>query len=125
MNDFDWHSVIGVSGGLRAVNPTLVYRAVNAVGDTIYVGITRNFMRRAAAQLSQKGIKIRAIPGLQILSNAEARAIEQVLIETYGIGSKGGSLINKINSISPNNPIYSDSVQRGLEWLNKVQYPGF
>lgn len=42
-----------------------------------------------------------------IKSRPDARAVEQVLIEYYGIGSNGGSLINKINSIAQSNPAYA------------------
>jgi filamentous hemagglutinin len=79
----------------------------------------------AAEQLARKGITIRAIPGLQDLSRADARAVEQVLIETYGLGKNGGSLVNKINSISQNNPIYADALRRGVELLKQAFYPGF
>ena len=78
----------------------------------------------AAEQLTEKGIEIRAVPGLQNLSRADARAVEQVLIETYGLGKNGGTLLNKINSISPNNPAYVDALKRGLEILRQAGYPG-
>lgn len=35
-----------------------------------------------------------------------ARFVEQAVIDTYGIGKKGGILSNKINSIGVKNPIY-------------------
>ena len=35
------------------------------------------------------------------LSRIQARIIEQRLINYYGIGNNGGTLFNKINSISP------------------------
>ena len=35
------------------------------------------------------------------LSRTQARILEQTLINYYGIGSKGGQLLNKINSIAP------------------------
>jgi RHS repeat-associated protein len=103
----------------------IVYRSVDAAGNVNYVGITGNLERRAAEQLAQKGIEIRAIPGLQNLSRADARAVEQVLIETHGLGKNGGTLLNKINSISPNNPAYVDSLKRGVELLKRMGYPGF
>ncbi|MBV8226260.1 MAG: hypothetical protein JO232_13840 [Verrucomicrobia bacterium] len=74
--------------------------------------------------MTEKGIEIRAVPGLQNLSRADARAVEQVLIETYGLGKNGGTLLNKINSISPNNPAYVDALKRGLEILRQAGYPG-
>jgi RHS repeat-associated protein len=103
----------------------LVYRSINTAGDVNYVGITGNLERRAAEHLTQKSITIQPIPGLQNLSCADARAVEQVLIETHGLGANGGTLFNKINSISPNNPIYQVSIQRGTELLHQAGYPGF
>lgn len=47
---------------------------------------------------------------------ADAKAVEQVLIEHYG-GPNGGQLLNKINSIAPSNPIYASSIQRGCAIL--------
>jgi hypothetical protein len=44
------------------------------------------------------------------LTKVEADGTEQLFIEGYGGSSgysNGGSLLNKINSISPNNPYYS------------------
>lgn len=35
----------------------------------------------------------------------------------------GSQLLNKINSISPNNPIYDRSIQRGCELLAGAGYP--
>ena len=56
------------------------------------------------------------------LSRADARAVEQALIETHGLGKNGGTLINKINSISPTNPNYAAQLQRGYELLQKIGY---
>ena len=103
----------------------LVYRSLNAAGDVNYTGITGNLERRAAEQLTEKGIRIQPIEGLENLSRADARAVEQVLIETHGLGRDGGTLLNKINSISPNNPIYQQSIQRGNDLLRQAGYPGF
>jgi hypothetical protein len=46
------------------------------------------------------------------------------LIELHGLEKVGGSLVNKINSISPNNPIYADGLKRGAEILKQAGYPG-
>jgi hypothetical protein len=102
-----------------------VYQSFNEAGEVNYVGITQNFEQRAAQQLAQKGIIIRPIYGLSNLSRADARSVEQVLIEKYGLGKKGGILLNKINSISRNNPIYRQSIVRGQQLLNQAGYPGF
>lgn len=112
-----------VATASRGVN--LVYHSVNAEGKTIYVGITNNLERRAAEHLSSKGISIDAIPGLRNLSRADAKAVEQVLIETHGLRKNGGTLINKINSIATTNPAYAGALQRGAELLKNAGYPGF
>lgn len=103
----------------------LVYRSVNAAGDVKYVGITKNFDQRAGAHMRQKGIQISDIPGLQNLSRADARAVEQSLIEHHKLQADGGSLVNKINSISKDNPKYEEALVRGAELLKKIGYPGF
>jgi filamentous hemagglutinin len=104
---------------------TAVYSSTAEDGTVQYVGITDNLDARSAAHLSQKGIEIDAIPGLQNISRSDARAVEQVLIEYNGLGKDGGSLINKINSISTANPIYAESLARGAALLKAVGYPGF
>ena len=68
------------------------------------------------------GLSIEPIDGLQNLSRSDARAVEQVLIENYGLGKNGGSLLNKINSISPVNPIYPQAMGRGAEILQTIQF---
>jgi RHS repeat-associated protein len=103
----------------------LVYRSVDATGAVKYVGITNNLERRAAQHLGKKGIAIDAIPGLSNLSRADARAVEQVLIEKHGLMKDGGTLINKINSIAESNPAYASALKRGAELLNQAGYPGF
>lgn len=89
------------------------------------MGITDDLAARAAAHLNQKGISIDAIPGLQNILRADARAVEQVLIEFHGLGKNGGTLLNKINSIAKTNPKYHDALVRGSELLKSVGYPGF
>ena len=85
-------------------------------GSTRYVGHTNNFFRRAAEHLNSKGWDIRPLPGLNQLSKSDARAVEQVLIERHGLVN----LHNKINSISPRNPIYEEAIKRGAEILRKT-----
>ena len=65
----------------------VVYRSVDETGKVQYVGMTKNLERRAGDQLADKGIQIKAIPGLSNLSRADARAAEQALIEKHGIGA--------------------------------------
>ena len=100
----------------------VVYRSVNAAGLVQYVGITVDLEVRAAAHLAEKGIEITSIPGLSNLSRPDARAVEQVLINTYGLGKNGGALLNQINSISKTNPIYESAIQRGTELLIQAGY---
>ena len=98
-----------------------VYTSTNLAGDVDYVGITNNVARRGAEHLAEKGITINEIPGLTSLSRADARAVEQVLIESNG-GPGGGQLLNKINSIAESNPAYGQSIQRGCQLLASVSY---
>lgn len=103
-----------------------VYQSINEAGEIQYVGITSNFEARAAAHMAEKGITIERIQGLTELSLSDARAVEQALIEAHGLGKDGGTLLNKINSISPttNTEYYLDSLFRGQELLNGVRYFG-
>ena len=102
-----------------------LYQSVNSsTGDVIYVGITNGFERRAAEHLSSKGIQIEKVRGLQSLSREDARAVEQTLIEFYGLNKNGGTLLNKINSISTRNKKYSAALRRGRELLRQAGYPG-
>jgi filamentous hemagglutinin len=81
--------------------------------------ISPNDFARRQAEQGQKGWLIQRIPGLEHLSRSDARAVEQVLIEQYGLNS----LLNKINSIAASNPIYSEAVRRGQEILDIVGIP--
>lgn len=107
-------------------NNNWVYRSINpATGQAWYVGITNNLSRRAAQHLRSKGIVIEEIPLLKNLSRADAREVEQALIELHGLGKNGGTLINnQINAIAKNAPGFAEKIQRGLEVLKKIGYPG-
>jgi RHS repeat-associated protein len=109
----------------QEVGENVVYRSVDAAANVNYVGITNNLERRAAEHLGSKGISIRMIPGLRNLSRADARAVEQTLIEHHKLARNGGTLMNRINSISQSNPAYANALQRGAELLKQASYPGF
>jgi len=104
----------------KTVGNTTVYISKTASGVTQYVGITNNIARRQAEHLAAKGIKIR--PLMEKLSRSDARAVEQALIEINGLSKNGGTLINKINSISKTNPTYAASLKRGYELLKTAGY---
>lgn len=57
------------------------------------------------------------------LSVADARSVEQVLIEANG-GPGGGQLLNKINSIAKSNPDYAAAIKRGCAILSTVGESG-
>lgn len=94
-------------------------------GQPYYVGITNNLKRRIAEHAFDSGISVQAIEGLTNVSRAEARAVEQVLIERYGLGRLGGQLQNSINSIAKDNPVYEQSIKMGQELLRSSNWPGF
>ena len=108
--------------GKKAI--TSVYVAYRE-GKIVYVGITDDLAARAATHLRQKGIIIKEIYGLTKELRSDARAVEQVLIEAIKLRKNGGSLLNQINSIGQNNPIYSEAKERGMELLRSVNFPGF
>ncbi|MDD2592483.1 MAG: hypothetical protein PHN21_06740 [Erysipelotrichaceae bacterium] len=97
-----------------------VYLSKNADSVTQYVGITNNFARRQAEHIASKGIEIE--PLVKNLSRVDARSVEQVLIDIHGLRKNGGTLLNKINSISRKNPIYVESIERGFELLKSIGY---
>jgi RHS repeat-associated protein len=104
-----------------------VYQSFNP-GTTItnYVGITNNFARRSVEHFnSARNLTITPIQGLSNLTRYDARAAEQVLINYHGISKSGGGLLNLINSIAPNNPIYRTALTRGEQLLKNAGYPGF
>jgi filamentous hemagglutinin len=68
---------------------------------------------------------IQRIPGLQNLTQEEARAVEQVLIEKFQLAKNGGTLLNKINSIASSNAIYADAIRIGTQILKSAAYAGF
>ena len=114
---------IGVQLGWWGSTSTLttgtyvVYRYV-VNGVTRYIGMTSDFARRAGEHLRQRGWQIERIQGLDQLSRVDARAVEQVLIEHYGLDT----LLNQINSIAATNPIYQNAIQRGTVILNRIGF---
>jgi RHS repeat-associated protein len=115
-----WAAEALADSGAINTGVNAVYRSVNAAGDVQYVGITNNLARRAAEHAGR--FVIEEIPGLSNLSRADAKAVEQVLIETHGLASNGGTLLNKINSIASTNPAYAQALQRGAQILKQVGY---
>ncbi len=116
----------GAKNGLGVAANTTVYQAFGNNGEVIYVGITKRFAARAAEHLRRPGggFVIDRIRGLEKLSRADARKAEQALIVLNGLGKEGGSLVNKINSISKDNPAYAQLLKEGMNLLRKVGYPG-
>jgi hypothetical protein len=70
--------------------------------------------------LTAKGIQIEKLVGG--LSRTDARAVEQALIEIHGLGKNGGTLLNRINSVSTRNPAYAQQLRRGYELLESIGY---
>lgn len=87
-----------------------------------YVGITNDVARRQAEHMRTKGIKIESI--LDNVSRNDAKALEQTLIELAGLEKNGGTLMNKINSISKTNPDYAKQLERGQELLEIAKKGG-
>jgi RHS repeat-associated protein len=98
---------------------TFVYNSVDSSGKVVYVGITNDLARRGAEHAASKGIQIEKV--FSGLTREDARAVEQVLIELHKLGKEGGTLLNKINSISKKNKKYGKQLQRGYELLQQSQ----
>ena len=93
-----------------------VYSTVNDItGETTYVGISNNWVRRDYQHGSTRDIS--PIPGMENLTRGAARGAEQMLIEHHGLARNGGTLENRINSIGRNNPNYETLT---APWLNSL-----
>lgn len=96
-----------------------VYRSV-VDGVTNYVGITNNYAKRVAQHAADKrGFAIQEVTSG--LSRLDARSVEQALIVKFGKG-EGGTLVNKINSISPKRKNYAELVKRGNDILKSIGF---
>lgn len=100
-----------------------VYVSLNAAGKIQYVGITNDIVRRSLEHAGR--FSINAVKGLTNLTRADARAVEQTLIEHFGLGKNGGTLLNKINSIAQTAPNYAQQLMRGMQLLKQAGFPGF
>ncbi|MFP0266412.1 hypothetical protein BFR77_01095 [Acinetobacter pittii] len=85
----------------------VVYQGFDKAGDVRYIGITQRAPEaRFAEHLNSIGtgkefLRYEVVPGAINLSRPEARKMEQTLINQYGLGKNGGTLLNQINSINP------------------------
>jgi hypothetical protein len=109
------------------VHNTYVYASRSATtGQINYIGITDNPTARFGAHArAALGVMPANIPGLSSLTRADARAVEQVLIEKFMLGKNGGNLLNKINSIASTNPNYTSSIATGKAILKNLGILGF
>lgn len=97
-----------VNGGLPEGKGfySVYYGVDSATGKVKYIGITmRNpevrFAEHLSSSTARANLDYMCIQATGSLSRTQARILEQTLINYYGIGSKGGQLLNKINSIAP------------------------
>ena len=84
-----------------AVVPVVVYGLLATSGRIAYVGITKNLARRTAQHAATKSFSGVKVLG-SIPTRTGARIIEQNNINKYNTINNGW---NKINSISPKNPL--------------------
>jgi RHS repeat-associated protein len=103
-------------GGVSTGSYTVYWYIENDVPR--YIGQTSNYLLRAKTHFEMRGWIIKPIKGLRHMSQFDARAVEQVLIEHYGLEN----LNNKIYSIAPNNAIYQDAINRGMEILFRIGF---
>ena len=101
--------VSGAESSAPAVNGRLysVYAGVDEYGVVRYIGMTsRGLLVRAAEHLRAIGtgrdmLRYRLVSSALSLSYTEARVMEQMLINQYGLSRYGGTLLNVYNSIAP------------------------
>lgn len=96
-----------VSGGWPEGKGTYsVYYGIDpTTGQVRYIGITSRqpalrFQEHLSSGTAKAGLQYRTIGVKGNLSRTQARILEQTLINYYGLGKNGGSLVNIINSIS-------------------------
>jgi len=94
----------GVPSTSNQQNTYSVYQGFDENGDVRYVGITKrnpqvrfNEHLKSSSNRSELDYAIKA----KGLSKHQARTMEQLIINKYGLQKNGGQLYNKINSISP------------------------
>ncbi len=110
--------VIQGSGG-----PSTVYGLAEPQDKSIieYIGQTTDEVAREGYWRSERpGLVF--VPLARNLTPVEADGIEQLFIEARGGASgysNGGSLLNKINNISPKNPYYSQAMDAAYRVLFK------
>lgn len=105
----------------------LVYFALKSDGTYEYIGITNNFLRRSAEHLKLSEREINKFEALTNLTLKEAKAVEQVLISTFGRAGKeaNGILSNIRNSISPKRKDYEEYMKLGKKILRDAGFTEF
>jgi hypothetical protein len=82
------------------------------------VGITNNANRRRNQHLA-RGRQTETIQGMTKMSRFDAHSVEQAPIRRHRLSKNGGTLSNKINSVSRRDPLYGAYVTRGYYLLAK------
>lgn len=96
--------------------PYYVYRGKNDSGEVVYIGITNDIKTRDYQHSSKnRPFKIEQYEELTDLTEGDARTIEQLLINEYGIDN----LENKSNSISNKRKLYEPAVEHAREKLKE------
>jgi len=97
--------VLGADGSVETITGTTIH-PVWSVDRQEWVPL--------AARQARHASRFQIQPIIHGLTRADARAIEQRLIDTIGLVKNGGTLLNKINSIAESNSIYASAIQRAI-----------
>jgi len=116
-------SVLGAKDVMPNPRKTAVYSST-AEGTVSMLALPIILKRGQQHTYSSKTLRLMQYQVFR-MSRSDARTVEQVLIEYNGLAKDGGSLINKINSISTANPICAESLARGAALLKVFGYPRF
>lgn len=111
---------LALAAGAGSAGSAAIYSVYESVTEgKSYVGITKDLARRAGEHLrGPHGMSIEPILGG--LTKADARGVEQVLIEARGLKKNGGDLLNQINSIAPSRDDYEALKARGKDLLKSI-----
>jgi RHS repeat-associated protein len=103
--------------GALTATEWVVYYAKTPQGQ-YYIGITSRFAARFTAHFGNvaRPLTIQLIGQLGKLNYFKAKGVEQQFIES--VRRSGSGILNRINSISPLNPLYGEAMAAGREVLD-------
>jgi YD repeat-containing protein len=101
---------------------SIAFGSVYVSKNPAYIGRSQNFASRAR-DWARAGRSVEEIRGTKDLSKYDSHCLEGYLICKYGLKSKGGRLVNKINGVDPTKPTGGAQLQRGAQIYEEIGSP--